>query len=518
MVSPDWSTYIDLTPNDASVTSILEDSLTQARALLPSWTPRAGEIETTLLEATAYQTANLANAANRVPGAVVETLLKLHDVARSDGTKATATVAITFSDSLGHTVPAGTPVAHFGIGGSVYVYLVDVDSTVAVGSSSLAGVAVTAQAVGIGYNTPSNGSAVQVLATIPFIQSVTLDSKPAGGFDSETDTEFFARATTLLKSYSSALTTADQLSSYVLANYTGTVYRAKAYNTSRFSDRDVITGGLTHDGYVLLSVAGQNINGYTRSVEDATVSSANIATISTAVAAKTPAGVVVEIHNAELFGVGVTCEAYKISTAASGTVSTAIQTALDTYLDADAWNWGRVVRKNEIVSLIDGVTGVDYVRSVTLSLPEETVRVATTAAGTLVSSFENGDDVDGVTLATGDRILIKDQSTASENGIYTVNASGAPTRATDADTTNEMVVDKFVWVTAGTDNGSKGFSCSAAGTLGTDSVKFQQTTTAVRAEVMASDETGGVGALTGDIRANRLGMLPYPSTMTITVS
>ena len=141
MVSPDWSTYVDLTPNDASVTSILEDSLTQARALLPSWTPRAGEIETTLLEATAYQTANLANAANRVPGAVVETLLKLHDVARSDGTKATATVAITFSDSLGHTVPASTPVAHFGTGGSVYVYLVDVDSTVAVGSSSLASVA-----------------------------------------------------------------------------------------------------------------------------------------------------------------------------------------------------------------------------------------------------------------------------------------------------------------------------------------------------------------------------------------
>jgi len=177
-----------------------------------------------------------------------------------------------------------------------------------------------------------------------------------------------------------------------------------------------------------------------------------------------------------------------------------------------------VVRKNEIVSLIDGVTGVDYVKSVTLSLPEETVRVATTAAGTLVSSFENGDAVDGITLVTGDRILIKDQSTASENGIYTVNASGAPTRATDADTTNEMVVDKFVWVTAGTVNASKGFSCNAAGTLGTDSVTFQQTTTAVRAEVMASDETGGVGALTGDIRANRLGMLPYPSTMTITVS
>ena len=54
------------------------------------------------------------------------------------------------------------------------------------------------------------------------------------------------------------------------------------------------------------------------------------------------------------------------------------------------------------------------------------VRVATTANGTLSSAFANGQTVDGVTLATNDRILLKNQSTGSENGIYTVNASGAP--------------------------------------------------------------------------------------------
>lgn len=67
------------------------------------------------------------------------------------------------------------------------------------------------------------------------------------------------------------------------------------------------------------------------------------------------------------------------------------------------------------------------------------VRVATVVAGTLASSFENGDTVDGVTLATGNRILIKDQASPTENGIYTVNASGAPTRATDADTGSELL-------------------------------------------------------------------------------
>lgn len=66
------------------------------------------------------------------------------------------------------------------------------------------------------------------------------------------------------------------------------------------------------------------------------------------------------------------------------------------------------------------------------------VRAATTAAGTLATSFENADVIDGVTLATGDRILIKDQAAGAENGIYTVNASGAPTRATDADSAADL--------------------------------------------------------------------------------
>lgn len=79
------------------------------------------------------------------------------------------------------------------------------------------------------------------------------------------------------------------------------------------------------------------------------------------------------------------------------------------------------------------------------------VRVATTAAGTIGTSFENGDTVNGVVLATGDRILIKDQASQPENGIYTVNASGAPTRATDADTAAELPGGTMVTSLNGTD-------------------------------------------------------------------
>ena len=89
---------------------------------------------------------------------------------------------------------------------------------------------------------------------------------------------------------------------------------------------------------------------------------------------------------------------------------------------------------------------------------KQSVRAASTANGTLATAFENGDTLDGVTLATGDRILLKNQSTASQNGIYTVNASGAPTRATDANV-GSYLVHAVVGVEQGTVNADKFFVC-----------------------------------------------------------
>lgn len=121
-------------------------------------------------------------------------------------------------------------------------------------------------------------------------------------------------------------------------------------------------------------------------------------------------------------------------------------------------------------------TSKAYVDSVAQGLdPKDSVRVATTAAGTLASSFENGDTVDGVTLATNDRILIKNQSTQSENGIYIVNASGAPTRASDMDSWAE-VPGAFVFVEEGTANADTSWVCTSnqGGSLGSTSITFVQ--------------------------------------------
>jgi len=107
---------------------------------------------------------------------------------------------------------------------------------------------------------------------------------------------------------------------------------------------------------------------------------------------------------------------------------------------------------------------------------KNSVRVATTANGTLSSAFANGQTVDGVTLATNDRILIKNQSTGSENGIYTVNASGAPTRATDFDADSEVTGGAFFFAEEGTVNADNGFVLTNDGaiTVGTTALTFTQ--------------------------------------------
>ena len=130
----------------------------------------------------------------------------------------------------------------------------------------------------------------------------------------------------------------------------------------------------------------------------------------------------------------------------------------DPTADADAANKGYV----------DGVAqGLDV---------KDSVVATTTANGTLASAFANGQTIDGVSLSTNDRILIKDQNTATENGIYKVNASGAPTRVDDL-ATGADAAGAFVFVEQGTVNAENGFVCTSnkgSAVVGTNNLAFSQ--------------------------------------------
>ena len=117
-----------------------------------------------------------------------------------------------------------------------------------------------------------------------------------------------------------------------------------------------------------------------------------------------------------------------------------------------------------------------YVDSVTEGLHiHESVVAATTTNVNLANALENGDMLDGVTLATTNRILVKNQTTQSENGIYVVQASGQPTRAADFDTASEVDSGDFVFVYSGTVNASTGWvQTNRPATIGTDAINFTQ--------------------------------------------
>lgn len=114
----------------------------------------------------------------------------------------------------------------------------------------------------------------------------------------------------------------------------------------------------------------------------------------------------------------------------------------------------------------------DYVDSVAQGLdPKQSVRAASTAN---ISSLSGPQTIDGISLVAGDRVLVKDQTTASQNGIYVVAAS-AWSRSNDANVWDELV-SAYVFVESGTTNADNGYLCTVdpAGTLGTTAVTWVQ--------------------------------------------
>jgi hypothetical protein len=104
----------------------------------------------------------------------------------------------------------------------------------------------------------------------------------------------------------------------------------------------------------------------------------------------------------------------------------------------------------------------------------EAARAAIITNVAIATALENGDTAGGVTLATGDRILLNGQTNGAENGIYVVQASGQPTRATDFDTATEVDSGDFIFVSAGTYANTGWVQTLKPATIGTDPISFTQ--------------------------------------------
>jgi len=118
----------------------------------------------------------------------------------------------------------------------------------------------------------------------------------------------------------------------------------------------------------------------------------------------------------------------------------------------------------------DAVTK-SYVDAIAQGIDAKASVVAATTTNITLSGTQT---IDGVSVIAGDRVLVKDQTTTANNGIY-LCAAGSWTRTTDADAWTELVA-AYTFVEGGTTNGNNGYICTVAagGTLGTTAITFAQ--------------------------------------------
>jgi len=132
---------------------------------------------------------------------------------------------------------------------------------------------------------------------------------------------------------------------------------------------------------------------------------------------------------------------------------------------------------------------------------KDSCKAATTGNITISTALNNGDTLDGVTLATNDRVLVKDQSTASQNGIYIVGSS--PARASDLAAGSDAA-GMFTFVEQGTVNADNGFVCTSnkgSAIVGTNNLTFAQFSGA--GQITAGDGLDKSGnTLSVDLKAN----------------
>jgi hypothetical protein len=148
-------------------------------------------------------------------------------------------------------------------------------------------------------------------------------------------------------------------------------------------------------------------------------------------------------------------------------------TSLSANLDANS---------NKIINLSAPTSSTDaankaYVDSVSQGLDvKQSVRVSTTTNVDLSTDLESGDVIDGVTLAEGNRVLVKHQTTGADNGLYVVQSSGAAVRADDANISSEVTAGFFTFVEEGTLYGNTGWVLTTDNpiTLGTTPLTFTQ--------------------------------------------
>lgn len=190
-----------------------------------------------------------------------------------------------------------------------------------------------------------------------------------------------------------------------------------------------------------------------------------------------------------------------VTTASAGVMSASDKAKLDNATANDSI--GTLVMRSvtgtfQAATPVQGldVANKSYVDSARTGLDvKASVKIATVQEGAMSTAFAAGQVVDGYTLVAGDRILIKNQTNAEDNGIYIVEATGAPTRAPDASLNYQVTPGLFTFVEQGTVNADSGWVLITNGNINVGVTPLEFSLFSVAGNILA-----GAGlSKTGDV-------------------
>lgn len=374
MPSPDITPYVDLTLNDKDPQDIFDTALLDLQTKLPGWVPREGNTEVLLLEALALQAAETVFALNRVPSAVVEAILKMYGIERDIGAQPTVNLTFNLVINTGYTIPAGVTVRLNLAGGLAPVdFTTATELTINPGSSS-GTIAATGDRFTAEANGATAGTAVELLDSVIYVDTVTLGSNVSGGRDPETDDDYLDRGVQRFSRLSETLVLPSHFTSYALEQ--ANVERAFALDNYTPANDGDNNGPVGNDaGHITVAVYGDNTTLTAQEKTDLEVAMEAIALGS----------LDVHVIDPTITTVNVTVTVKRRSGYQAADVQANVVAALSDYLKPASWEWGTLVRRNELIGRIDAVEGVDYVETLTTPAADQTLAgVAPLAnAGTL---------------------------------------------------------------------------------------------------------------------------------------
>lgn len=350
MASPDITPYVDLTLYDADAQSLTDAALAWIAAKFPDFSPRESDTAVVVIEALALEVEAAVFAINRVPGAVLQALLRLYGVEPDPGTPATATVTVTAADTTGHTVPTGTRFLLDPNDGTDPVILATVaDLTIAPGTSSGAVAVVADGDPRVDLNGTPAGTPVEVLDAVAFIDTATLASALAGGSDPEEDTDYLTRAAARLQRLVTTLVRPDHFTAAAAEQ----TYVARAFTVDTYDPTQNPPTG--RSGHVTVVVAGPD--GAPLAATDKTALELTLEEQALAV-------LDVHIADATTTTVNITATVRRDLGADPADVDAAVRDALTGYLNPATWPFASTVYRNDLIGLLSKVDGVARVVSV----------------------------------------------------------------------------------------------------------------------------------------------------------